>query len=47
MEGLVGPLAMKSTSDEGNSASLIDAIVHFAMRAVSGRQPDSSIDRNR
>src|SRR5215468_1031625 len=36
MEGLVSPLAMESAGDDRENASLIDAIVRFAMRAVSG-----------
>ena len=36
MEGLVSPLAFESAGDDRENASLIDAIVRFAMRAVSG-----------
>src|SRR5262245_65590437 len=36
MEGLISPLAMESAGDDRENASLIDAIVRFAMRAVSG-----------
>jgi AcrR family transcriptional regulator len=44
MEGLVSPLAMESTSDDDENARLIDAIVRFALRAVSGRQPGPADD---
>ena len=44
MEGLVSPLAMESASDDVTNARLIDAIVRFALRAVSGRQPGPADD---
>src|SRR5262245_16349342 len=39
MEGLVSPLAMESASADDDNARLIDAIVRFALRAISGREP--------
>ena len=47
MEGLVSPLAMESMSDDRENARLIDAIVRFALRAVSGRQPGPTDDPTR
>src|SRR4029453_3806474 len=37
MEGLVSPLGMESPGNEDENPRLIDAIVRFALRAVSGR----------
>jgi AcrR family transcriptional regulator len=39
MEGLISPLAMETTSSDEENAGLIDAIVRFALRAISGREP--------
>ena len=39
MEGLISPLAMESTPNDDESARLIDALVRFALRAISGREP--------
>jgi AcrR family transcriptional regulator len=47
MEGLVSPLAMESPGNEDENARLIDAIVRFALRAVSGRQPGPADDPTR
>src|SRR5215475_7952753 len=44
MEGVVSPLAMESPSNDDANARLIDAIVRFALRAVSGRQPGPADD---
>jgi len=47
MEGLVSPLAMESASADDDNARLIDAIVRFALRAISGREPAHDNDPTR
>lgn len=44
MEGLVSPLAMESPGSDHENARLVDAIVAFALRAVSGGQQPGSTD---
>ncbi len=39
MEGLISPLALESTPNDDESERLIDALVRFALRAISGREP--------
>lgn len=39
LEGLVGPLAQDANVDDEAGRAVIDAIVEFALRAVSGREP--------
>jgi AcrR family transcriptional regulator len=45
MEGLISPLALESTPNDDESERLIDALVRFALRAISGREPAAGPSR--